>query len=291
MSEKIKICVNTWIFGNESLPNIVKRAANTGFDGIELVGEPEVYNTKEVMNVVNDSNMFVCSICGMHPGPEDNDLRALCHPEKDERIKGIDYVKACVDMACETGAKSVLVVPSLVGQPAYFISKEEDLKRAAESIAAAGEYAKECKIKLTIEPINRYEVGLVNSLEDSIKMAREIDNEYVITMGDTFHMQIEEPDGIPNAVRRTGGQLLGHMHAADNTRQAPGMGDMDWKEIIRALYDINYEGVISCEPLPKGKAPYDARSNNIPAETLDGELKAGLLHLRNEEERVRFVLK
>ena len=84
----------------------------------------------------------------------------------------MDYVKACVDLAVETGARSVLVVPSLVGQPEVLVSKEEDIKRAIESLQKAAVYAEEHKIILTIEPINRYEVGLVNSIEDALAMAK-----------------------------------------------------------------------------------------------------------------------
>ena len=58
------------------------------------------------------------------------------------------------------------------------------------------------------------------------------------------------------------------------------MGSMPWREILRALYDIDYEGVISMEPLPKGASPYDARDGKIPAEKLDTELRFGLAHLR-----------
>jgi D-psicose/D-tagatose/L-ribulose 3-epimerase len=100
-------------------------------------------------------------------------------------------------------------------------------------------------------------------------------------MGDTFHMQIEEGDGIPNAIRRAGQHWLQHLHAADNTREAPGMGTVPWREVLRALYDIEYEGAVSLEPLPKGASPYDARVGSIPAENLDDELRTGLSHLRD----------
>ena len=133
---------------------------------------------------------------------------------------------------------------------------------------------------MTIEPINRYEVGLINSLEDALKMAETINNPYVRIMGDTFHMQIEEGDGIANAIRRVGSQWLRHMHAADNTREAPGKGTMEWKEILRALHDIDYEGGVSLEPLPKGAQPYDARKGSIPKGLLDNGLKFGIEYLR-----------
>ncbi|HHV93519.1 MAG TPA: sugar phosphate isomerase/epimerase [Firmicutes bacterium] len=290
MAKQIGIYVNNWIFGNASLTDVVSRVSKIGFDGIELVGEPSVYSGAEVKKLVEDHGLKVISICGMHPGPEPGDLRLLSHPDAAEREKAVDYVKACVDLAVETGARSVLVVPSLVGQPEVLVSKEEDIKRAIESLQKAAVYAEEHKIILTIEPINRYEVGLVNSIEDALAMAKAVDNPYVRIMGDTFHMQIEEPDGIPNAIRRAGSYWFQHLHVADNTRQAPGLGNMPWREIIRALHDINYEGGISCEPLPKGKAPYDARSGNIPKEQLDRDLKLGLDFLRREQEIVLGML-
>ncbi|MCY6484672.1 sugar phosphate isomerase/epimerase [Clostridium aestuarii] len=283
---KIEIFVNNWIFGNTSLEEVASRVSKIGFDGIELVGEPEIYNSNEVNRIMKKYGLKVNSICGMHPGPDQNDLRALCHSDKQQRINAINYVKSCVDLAKEIGARSVLVVPSLVGQPGLFDSKDNDWKRAVESLQIAGQYAEKNEIYLTIEPINRYEVGLVYSISDAIKMCKEINNDYVRTMGDTFHMQIEEGDGIPNAIRRAGEYYFQHLHVADNTREAPGLGTMPWREIIRALYDINYQGGISCEPLPKGKAPYDARSGNIPAEKLDADLALGLKHLREEQEIV-----
>ncbi len=286
MGKEIKFFVNTWIFGNVSLREVMERAAAIGFDGIELVGEPRLYDAGEVRTLVEDKGLKVQSICGMHPGPEEGDLRALSHPDAGERIKAIDYVKACVDLAKGVDARSVLVVPSLVGEPAHFVSREEDIRWAIDSLVKAGEYATDQDILLTIEPINRYEVGLVYSISDALAMAKAVDNDHVRIMGDTFHMQIEEGDGIPNAIRRAGGYWFQHMHVADNTREAPGMGTMPWREILRALHDIDYQGGISLEPLPKGASPYEAREGHIPREKLNAELRFGLEHLRATQRSV-----
>ncbi|PXV62571.1 sugar phosphate isomerase/epimerase [Halanaerobium congolense] len=279
--DSIPISVNNWIFGNTDLESVFKRAADIDFDGIELVGEPSIYDIDQINKLKDKYNIRVPSICGMHPGPEEDDLRALSHYKAQEREKAVEYVKKCVDLAAGVGARSVLIVPSLVGQPQFFSSKEEDINHAISSIKKAAKYAERNEIILTIEPINRYEVGLINSIEDAVNMVKKINNDFVKTMGDTFHMQIEEGEGISNAIRRAGSYLQ-HLHVADNTRQAPGMGTMPWREIIRALYDINYPGSISLEPLPKGKAPYDARNGNIPAEQLDNELKFGYEYLKKE---------
>jgi hydroxypyruvate isomerase len=182
------------------------------------------------------------------------------------------------------------VVVNLVGQPKHFVSREADLAAAVEPLRQAAEYAASQGILLTIEPINRYEVGLVYSLSDAIRLAKQVNHPACRIMGDTFHMQIEEGDGISNAIRRAGGYWFQHLHVADNTREAPGMGTMPWREILRALHDIDYQGVISMEPLPKGASPYDARSGHIPAEKLDAELRFGLAHLRELQKVVAHAM-
>jgi D-psicose/D-tagatose/L-ribulose 3-epimerase len=283
MNKTIQISVNTWIFGAVPIEEIIQRVKSIGFDGIELVGEPKAYRAAEVKRIVENSGLKVFSICGMHPGPEPDDLRLLSHPNHLERQKGIDYIKTCVDLANEVGARSVLVVPSLVGQPKPIVSRQADLQAAIEPLGRAAKYAQSAGILLTIEPINRYEVGLIFSINDAIQLAKQVDNPACRIMGDTFHMQIEEGDGIPNAIRRAGHNWLQHLHVADNTREAPGMGTMPWREILRALYDIDYQGVVSMEPLPKGASPYDARNGNIPAKKLDADLRMGLEYLREME--------
>jgi len=52
----------------------------------------------------------------------------------------------------------------------------------------AAEYAGAQGILLTIEPINRYEVGLVFSVADAIDSAKRIDHPAIRVMGHSFHM-------------------------------------------------------------------------------------------------------
>lgn len=283
--------VNSWIFGSCPMEEVIDRVAALGYDGLEVVGEPKLFPASKFAPMMRDKGLKVTSICGMHPGPDPSDLRYLGHSNPKERQNAIDYVKACVDMAKGYGAPGVLVVAGQVGNPSFYAaSKEEDWKWCVDSLRKAGEYAQANQVYLTIEPINRYEVGLVYSISDALRMAREVGNPYVAIMGDTFHMQIEESDGIANAIRRAGGQMFRHLHAADNTREAPGRGTMPWREIVRALHDIEFKGGVSLEPLPKGASPYDARDGLIPKEALDSQLAYGLKFLRMMDELVAGML-
>ena len=50
----MQIFVINWIFGAVPLPEIVRRVAAIGFDGIELVGEPKIYNARELKKFITD---------------------------------------------------------------------------------------------------------------------------------------------------------------------------------------------------------------------------------------------
>jgi sugar phosphate isomerase/epimerase len=280
--------VNNWIYGTLSLSEVCERISVIGFNGVELIGEPSRFKSDEVRRLLESNGLKAISVCGIHPGPNPGDLRLLSHPNPEERVRAIDYVKRCIDLAKGIGARSVLVVPSMVGQTSPMVSKMDDLSRAAESLAEAGEFAGSAGILLTIEPINRYEVCLANSLEDGVNLAKASGSPYVRTMGDTFHMQMEEGDGIPSAISRIGSHWIQHFHVADNTREAPGRGCLPWGDILASLQSIEYEGGISCELLPKGAMPYDVFKGGISPERMDEELKIALETLKRAEEE-QFV--
>jgi sugar phosphate isomerase/epimerase len=281
MRRDIRFCVNTWIFGKTSIAAAVKHAAALGFDGIELLVEEPTANKPDVVNrLVGDAGIGVFTICTNFANPN----RILSHPDINVRQSAIDYIKRCVDIAARVGARSVLVVPGLVGATAPITSPEADLERAVNPLREAAEYAGERRILLTIEPINRFEASLVHSLAEAIHFAELVHHDACRVMGDTFHMQMEEGDGIPDAIRRVGHYWFQHLHVSDNTREAPGMGTMPWREILRALHDIDFDGSISLEPLPRGFTPTD---DGIPVDKHDAELRWGLSYLRDLQKVVR----
>jgi len=67
-------------------------------------------------------------------------------------------------------------------------------------------------------------------------------------MADTFHMNIEEKSIYDRIIRADG--YLEHIHFADSNRLAPGQGHIDFKQIIHALRQINYNSFITAEILP-----------------------------------------
>src|ERR671913_128608 len=59
----------------------------------------------------------------------------------------------------------------------------------------------------------------------------------------------EKERSIPGAIRDFGA-LLNHVHLSDSNRLAPGLGHVDFTEVLQALRDVGYGGVLAFELIP-----------------------------------------
>lgn len=263
----MKYSVSNWIFGKEPLENGFQRLAKFGYDGIELRGEPQLYKAGEIQNLMDRHKIKVLSICGMYPGPQKGLLRDLSHPKLDIRKRAISYVKELVDLAKALAAPMVIVTPCPVGKNTPLATAEKEWKWAVQSVKEAGSYAGEKGILLAIEPINRYETYLISSIDDALCFINEVELDSVKIMADTFHMNLEDADfGL--AIRKAGRNLV-HVHVADSNRQSPGRGHIDFRQIMIALKEIDYQYSLAMEPLPPLSNPYAALFERVSGDILD----------------------
>lgn len=203
--------------------------------------------------------------------------RDLCHPDARERKKAVDYVRAVADLAAAAGAATIIVAPSAVMKTAPLASRADERKWAIESIREGGEYAASVGVDISLEPWNRYETYFLNRLEQAIDLWHETGLENGGVMGDTFHMNIEEAS-IPDALRAATG-LLNHVHLADSNRAVAGRGHTDFRPILQALRDIDYDGYLSFEVMAPSGDPMGIPEGAGP-ESFDADTKQAIEHLK-----------
>src|SRR5690606_21090487 len=88
-------------------------------------------------------------------------------------------------------------------------------------------------VRLGIEPVNRYESYMVNTLDQASALIERAGGKNMFIHMDTFHMNIEESD-IAAAIARNATRL-GYAHVADSHRGALGTGNFDLQGYFRAL--------------------------------------------------------
>jgi sugar phosphate isomerase/epimerase len=142
------------------------------------------------------------------------------------------------------------------------VEKPTALAWLAEGVAELGEHAKKYNVPLILEPINRYETNLLNTIESGLALIRAAGSENIRLLADLFHMNIEEVD-IAASLKRAGAKL-GHVHFVDSNRRPAGFGHLDFTPIAAALREINYSGFASAEALPYPD-PHGAARQTIEA--------------------------
>jgi sugar phosphate isomerase/epimerase len=261
---KFKYAVSNWIYGDEDLELTYRRLQRAGFDGIELVGEPDRDDPERVLALNRQYGLKVSSVLSWCLWPIAS--RDLAHPDRELRRQAVEYIARNVDLAVTVGAPIVVVIPGPAGRPAPHGAGEdahawqrlaqEEWHRAVDSVRAAADYARDRGVLIAVEPINRFESYLVNSATQGVAFIQEVGRDNVKLHLDTFHMHIEDPD-IGEAIRLAG-PLLVNMHLSDSNRQAIGRGHFDFRGLLRALSAIDYPGYLVLEPLPAHPNPFVA---------------------------------
>lgn len=120
-----------------------------------------------------------------------------------------------------------------------------------------GPLAEEHGVMLLVEPLNRGECNLVNTILEGAEAVRRANTPAVKLLVDIFHMlrNGESPDDIVKV-----GPLIHHAHLAENKdRAAPGVHREDFRPFLRALKRTGYNQRLTIEAvwtdLPNQLAP------------------------------------
>ena len=269
-----------WVAGDEDLERSFQRLSSLKYDAIEYASDPYGLDRPRCHRLMECYGVSCLSLCGLFG--EERDLTL------DQAETGVRYLKDSVDLAAELGAKVLIVVPSPVGRtaPPAGAPPEKLWSNAVRNIRSAADYAGEHGVSFAIEPINRYETFLVNSVGQACRMAREIDHPAVGVMADAFHMSLEESD--PAAAVRGCGKLLKHVHIADSNRGPAGAGHTSFSGLIRALLDMRYDGAVVMEFMCRSANPYNALEMAPLSEMMDDYARISIDTMRALERAARL---
>jgi len=268
-----KFSATQWIFGKEPLEDVLERLKRYGYDGVELTGIEEDVDPAETLRLLDEYGLECTSICGTYPRDRD-----LASPNEAKRRRAVEYVKRNVDFAAATGAALVIVVPTPIGKSGPESTREEEWALAVDSLKKAGAYAAARGVVLAVEALNRFETYLVNTLEAAKSLVEQVDMPSVRLMADVFHMNIEERS-LTEALRSVAPHLA-HVHIADNTREAAGLGTIDFRAVMATLRDIGYRGAIAMEFMPRVANPYLSAEQGADAERFDEAVETSIRHVK-----------
>lgn len=159
--------------------------------------------------------------------------------------RGEAAVGRALEIAADLGAPAVSGITYAAFASYDAPPKPGQRARVIDSLSRLDRRAGELGVRLGLEPVNRYESFLVNTLDEAAALIRAAGGRSLFVHMDTFHMNIEEGD-IPAAIQRNA-DLLGYAHVADSNRGLLGAGHFDLTGFFRALALAGYAGDFTVE--------------------------------------------
>jgi D-psicose/D-tagatose/L-ribulose 3-epimerase len=243
------IGANTWIWVSPltdgDLAGLAPRIAGWGFDVIELpVENPGDWDPGRTADLLAALGLGATVCAVMPPG------RELVATGADVVAATQDYLRACVDAAAAVGSGVVAgPIYASVGRTWRFDAGERATYRRElrDALAPVAEDAAGRGVRLALEPLNRYETSVVNTVEQGLEMIDDLPADSVGLALDAYHLNIEEQD--PAAAVRLAGEAgrLAHVQVCANDRGAPGADHVDWPALRDALADAGYAGPVCIE--------------------------------------------
>jgi sugar phosphate isomerase/epimerase len=217
-----------------------------GFDGVELRGEGELQFRERLpeLRAARDAGVVMPSVCVMM-----DHFIGDFHPER--RRDAIENMKSLLSVIAEVGGYGA-ITPAAFGLfsralPPFSPPRppEEDRQVLLDALGELGQHAQREGALLLLEPLNRYEDHMVNTLDQAVELCRAVGLDSVRVMGDFFHMSLEEAD-LAESIRRAG-PFLAHMQLGDSNRLQPGAGHLDFGPPLKALEEIGFQGFLAME--------------------------------------------
>lgn len=224
-----------------------------GFDGIELLGQGDFRFRERLpeLQQARAAGVVLPSVCVQMD-------HFIGDFDAERRRDAIQNMKSLLSVIAEVGGYGA-VTPASYGMfsrrlPPFVPPRSEEDDRAVliEGLRALGEHAANEGVLVLLEPLNRYEDHMINTLAQAIDLCSAVDLPSVRVMGDIYHMNIEERE-LPTAIEQAR-DYLRHVHVSDSNRHEPGAGHTDFLSVFRALKRINFGGFMCIECRLSGDA-------------------------------------
>ncbi|MFI1227196.1 MULTISPECIES: sugar phosphate isomerase/epimerase family protein [unclassified Streptomyces] len=282
------IGANPWIWHSpvteKALAEVLPRLAAWGFDCVEIpLEQPGDWQPATAAELLGDQGLTPAAVLAVMPPGRD-----LVRAGPSVVRATQDYLRQCVDAAARIGAPVVAgPVYTAVGRTWQMDDAERTsaYEQWRENIAPVVAHAAEAGVRIAVEPLNRYETSLFNTVDQTVAAMDGLPAGTIGIALDTYHQNIEERS-LPDAVRRATGRIF-HVQVCANDRGAPGDDHLDWPGFLDALDDEGHQGPLCIESFTAHNATIAVAASvwRPLAPSQDALATRGLAFLRKAERR------
>ncbi len=213
-----------------------------GYDGVEIpLFEGTEAHYRHVGEALRDAGLAATGVTVL---PDEQHSAISSNPAA--RKGALDRIRWAVDCLHALGGE-LLAGP--FHQPLGVFSGEPPTAAEKDNLvkvhAAAADHAAAAGIALSVEPLNRFECYVLNTVADAAEIVRRVDRPNYGLLYDTFHANIEEKEPVGVIGRHIA--AINHVHVSENDRGTPGKGHVPFAATFKALKAGGYDGWLTIE--------------------------------------------
>jgi sugar phosphate isomerase/epimerase len=261
----MKFALCNEMFEGRPVAEVCSTAKRLGYHGIEIApftlapsAEDITYEQRlEVRKVITDSGLETVGLHWLFAGPDNLHITT---PDNKIRERTTDYLLILLDLCSDLGVKVLILGSPKQRSISPGQSKQDAWKRAADLLSNVLDKARELGLTICLEPLSPVETDFINTVEEGMRMVRQIDHPSLKIHLDVKAMCSErvaateqsEVDGnqghaVAKIIHSVRAEDIGHFHVNDPNLYGPGMGDVDYGPIAQAINDVGWDKWLSVE--------------------------------------------
>ncbi len=220
----------------------IEEVAAAGFDYIEPPVSAAAAWTEEefeqYLGLVKKAPIPVPSFNVLFPGEI-----TLLGPDADEQ-KIVRYLHGAFERVMKLGGRTVVFGSGKSRKRPESLPYGAAFRRLVALTRTMGNIAGQYGVTLAIEPLNRGETNMINSVAEGACLEAAADHPRVKLLADYYHIAVEHQP--PEDLVRLGGIAHCHIATAEG-RRAPLVKEEGFKTLFAAMKQTGYDGLISVE--------------------------------------------
>jgi len=247
----MKFALCNEMFESRPMAEVCSVAHKLGYHGIEIAPftlapsaeQITAGQRKNTRRIIEDSGLETVGLHWLFAGPT-----GLHMTTNDNQVWGRtrNYLSCLLDLCRDLGG-GVLVLGSpkqrsiVEGQ-----TKKGAWQRAVDLLSSVLDKAKDLGLTICLEPLSPVETNFINTVAEGMKMVRQINHPSLKIHLDVKAMCSEQKP-VPEIIRSVNVDDIGHFHVNDPNLYGPGMGEVDYAPIAKAIKDIGWDKWLSVE--------------------------------------------
>ncbi len=273
----IRLGICNELFEGWDLARTCRTAKGLGYDGIELapftlaprINELTADRRKEIRSTIEGEGL---ATIGLHWLLARTEGYYLTSPDAEVRRRTADYLIALAEATRDLGGTLMVFGSPKQRDLLPGVTVEAAMGCAADVFATVAARLGPLGVDLCVEPLAPADTDFLNTIASAEDLIGRVNHPRVKLHLDV-KAQAADPGGTVPELFARHALKAGHVHAQDTNLKGPGMGDVDFGPIVRALVEAGYDRWISVEVFDYSAGPEETarRSGECLRGCLRGE--------------------